>query len=75
MLLSQTFEDSIVEFLDGVEDAESPEVYRIVHEVVDAALIKIVLSHTRNNRSKATRLLGISRGTLIKKIQQLGFKP
>ncbi len=42
---------------------------RIIKEV-DCSIIEAVLGYTNNNRMKAAKILGISRTTLLKKIEQ-----
>jgi Fis family transcriptional regulator len=45
----------------------------MVLEEVEPPLLRAVLRHTRNNQSKAARMLGLSRGTLRKKLKQYGL--
>jgi Fis family transcriptional regulator len=48
-----------------------PNFYDLVLQEMEAPLFKAVLKHTNNNQSIAAQILGISRGTLRKKIQNL----
>ena len=47
------------------------DLYAMVLQEVEIPLIQKALEHTENNQSKAAEILGISRGTLRKKIQSL----
>ena len=55
----------------GTQKASS--VYDMVLGEVEPPLLQAVLKHTRNNQSKAARMLGLSRGTLRKKLKLYGF--
>ncbi len=45
-------------------------VHKMVINEVESIVIKFVLDFVNNNQSGASRILGMSRGTLKKKIQQ-----
>lgn len=53
--------------LDGHNPAN---VYNMVLEEMEIPLLKAVLRYTRGNQVKAATILGISRGTLRKKMKQ-----
>tara|TARA_B100001079_G_C16257745_1_gene446331 strand:+ start:510 stop:737 length:228 start_codon:yes stop_codon:yes gene_type:complete len=44
-------------------------VYKMVNQEVETAVIKFVLDMVEHNQSEASRILGINRGTLKKKIE------
>jgi len=44
--------------------------YELVLAEVEAPLLEVTLHKTRGNQTKAARLLGLSRGTLRKKLKQ-----
>lgn len=44
--------------------------YELVLTEVESPLLEVVLRQTRGNQTKAAKLLGISRGTLRKKLKQ-----
>ena len=46
------------------------DLYGLVLSEVEYPLLEIVLQQTRGNQTKAAKLLGISRGTLRKKLKQ-----
>lgn len=51
--------------LDGEEPAE---LYGLVLAEMEVPLLKVVMRFTNGNQSKAAKILGISRGTLRKKL-------
>ena len=51
--------------LDGEEPAD---LYNMVLAEMEAPLLKVVMHYTNWNQSKAAKILGISRGTLRKKL-------
>ncbi len=59
--------DYYFSYLEG----EQPQgLYRLVIHQVESALLESVLSYVRGNQTKAAILLGMSRGTLVKKLNQ-----
>ena len=55
-------------------DGEEPtDVYDFVLEEVEAPLLEEIMRFTRYNQSRAARMLGLSRGTLRKKLKQYGL--
>jgi Fis family transcriptional regulator, factor for inversion stimulation protein len=61
--------------LDGyfacLDGSQPSNLYPMVLREIEASLIQYVLKHTKNNQSMTAELLGISRGTLRKKIRDL----
>lgn len=56
-------------------DGQTPkELYTLVLEEVEAPLLTAVLQQTKGNQSKAAQILGLSRGTLRKKIKQYALE-
>lgn len=49
--------------------SDDSNVYEMLLAEVEPALLETTLIHTRGNQSKAARILGISRGTLRKKLK------
>lgn len=56
---------SYIAQLDGEEPAE---LYGMVLAEMEVPLLKVIMRYTNNNQSKAAKILGISRGTLRKKL-------
>lgn len=70
----QSMRDSVENLLDryfAQLDGEDPaNLYKMVLAEMEIPLLKKVLEYTRGNQCKAAIILGISRGTLRKKIKQ-----
>jgi Fis family transcriptional regulator len=56
-------------YLNSMGDHEITGLYRLVINEVERPMLKAVLDHTNGNQSAAAEMLGISRGTLRKKLQ------
>ncbi len=52
--------------LDGVEPSN---LYEMVQNEIEEPLLKSLMHFTKGNQSRAARILGISRGTLRKKLK------
>jgi Fis family transcriptional regulator, factor for inversion stimulation protein len=57
--------------LDGGK--EPTNFYQVVLEEIEAPLIKFVMQYVCENQSRAASILGISRGTLRKKLKLYGL--
>ena len=73
MSLKDTVEEAIKKFLIDLGDQPLINLHEIFLEEVEAPLLKAVMERTDNNQSKAAILLGLSRGTLRKKLKQYGL--
>lgn len=47
--------------------------YELILAEVEAPLMEAVMAYTKNNQSRAAIILGLSRGTLRKKLKQYGL--
>jgi len=61
-------------FFERLGDAEASAVHRAVMEQVERPLIESCLSWADGNQLKASRVLGLGRNTLRKKMRDLGIK-
>jgi len=61
-------------FLDQTEGVPLDSLYSTIIQTVEKPLIQLVLSKTRGNQVKASRILGINRNTLRKKISVLNIQ-
>jgi Fis family transcriptional regulator len=71
--LRSSVQDSLQNYFDKLGDALVDDLYEMVLHEVELPLLEAVMSYTRNNQSKAAILLGLSRGTLRKKLKIYGF--
>lgn len=73
---------SLGEFIDAkvegllrrIDVDECDSLHRDVIEEVESALLKAVIRATNENQGRAARALGISRGTLRKKLRAYGIE-
>ena len=60
-------------YLDQLDGQLTSDVYQMVLTEVEAPLLEEIMQYTRNNQTKASRMLGLNRGTLRKKLKQYGL--
>lgn len=60
-------------YFQNLNGEKAAGLYKMVIEETESALIEAVLAYAENNQSKAADYLGITRGTLRKKIKQYGL--
>ena len=74
---TESIEDIITAKLKPVIEKTSTkgceELYNLIIPFMERPLIRLVLERTRGNQIQASRLLGINRNTLRKKIKELGI--
>jgi Fis family transcriptional regulator, factor for inversion stimulation protein len=66
--LSAQVSQALEEYFMHLGDSKPMKLYDLVISEVEKPLIDFVLKHTKNNKSEAAEILGITRGTLYKKI-------
>jgi len=64
---------SVRRYLDDMGHLTEGELHRVMLAEVEAPMIAEVLRHCRGNQSRAAAILGISRGTLRKKLTEYGL--
>lgn len=62
--------NSIEDYFFQLDGGQTTNLYNLVLEEIEGPLFRSVMKHTKNNQSNAANILGISRGTLRKKIKQ-----
>lgn len=72
-LLRSTVEQTIKKYFTKLGDTLANNLYGLVLTEVEEPLLRAVMSYTRGNQSKAAIVLGLSRGTLRKKLKIYGF--
>ncbi|OGO91948.1 MAG: Fis family transcriptional regulator [Coxiella sp. RIFCSPHIGHO2_12_FULL_42_15] len=55
-------------YFSNLEGTEPANLYNLVLAELEIPLLKMVMRFTNSNQSKAAKILGISRGTLRKKL-------
>lgn len=71
--LRDSVKGSLDKYFEKVGDSIGRNVYELVLKEIEAPLLEVVMRYTRGNQSKAAILLGLSRGTLRKKLKIYGF--
>ena len=64
---------AIRDYLQELDGQLGTEVYQMVLAEVEAPLLAEIMAYTNNNQTKASRMLGLNRGTLRKKLKQYGL--
>lgn len=74
---NQPLHDSVRQALEGylsqVKGQVPNNLYDLLLAEVEAPLLNCVMEYTKNNQSRAAIVLGLSRGTLRKKLKQYGM--
>ena len=63
-------QDSVEAYFDNLDGDNPRNLYQMVLAEVETPLFKVVMQRVQNNQSKAASILGVSRGTLRKKLKQ-----
>lgn len=67
--LHESVKDAMERYFSQLGDASATNVYEIVLAEVEVPMLKTVLRQARFNQSRAAIMLGLSRGTLRKKLK------
>lgn len=68
--LHDSVRQSLENYLSQLKGSMPNNLYDLVLAEVEAPLMKAVMEYTKNNQSRAAIVLGISRGTLRKKLKR-----
>ena len=68
--ISKAVGRAVEAYIADMEDQEITDLYELVLKEVEAPMLDSVLRHTGNNQSKTATMLGLSRGTLRKKLRK-----
>lgn len=66
--------NAVMGYLRNIEGVPAANLHTILQEEVEEPLLRAVLTYVHGNRSKASIILGLSRGTLRKKMEKFGLK-
>lgn len=65
---SENVRESLQNYFTQLDGQEPADLYNLVLAEMEIPLLKMVMQFSNRNQSKAAKLLGISRGTLRKKL-------
>ena len=71
--LRESVQQSVEQYFKNLDGAPAGNLYNLVLDELEEPLLKAVLSYTKGNQSKAAIILGLSRGTLRKKMKKYGL--
>jgi Fis family transcriptional regulator len=66
-------EEALQSYFETLNGHKPARLYELVLREVEEPLFKVVMGHVQGNQSRAATILGINRGTLRKKLKQLGI--
>lgn len=72
--LSESVTCSLNAYFGQLGTATPNEIYDMVMAEVEVPMLKCILKFTRGNQSKAAKIMGLSRGTLRKKLKIYGME-
>jgi Fis family transcriptional regulator, factor for inversion stimulation protein len=68
--LSKQVREALEDYFEHLDGHKTTNLYAMVLKEIESPLFKAVLKYTKDNQIKAAAILGISRGTLRKKLKQ-----
>lgn len=71
--LHDSVRQSLENYLGELKGRFPNNLYELILAEVEAPLLEAVMEYTKNNQSRAAIVLGLSRGTLRKKLKQYGM--
>lgn len=66
--VSSAVEQSLQHYFKQLDGQDPNDLYNLVLAQIEVPLLREIMTFTRGNQSKAAKFLGISRGTLRKKL-------
>jgi Fis family transcriptional regulator len=71
--LRQAVKDTLRNYFTNIGSEQPIDFYSILLEEIERPLLETLINHTHYNQVKMANILGISRGTLRKKLKQYGM--
>jgi len=71
--LRQAVKDTLRNYFSNIGSEQPVDFYSILLEEIERPLLETLINHTHYNQVKMATILGISRGTLRKKLKQYGM--
>jgi Fis family transcriptional regulator, factor for inversion stimulation protein len=71
--LKQVVKDTLRNYFANIGSEQPVDFYNILLEEIERPLLEVLINYTHYNQVKMANILGISRGTLRKKLKQYGM--
>lgn len=71
--LKQVVQETLRNYFSHIGSERPANFYSILLEEVEKPLLEVLIQHTHYNQVKMANILGLSRGTLRKKLKQYGL--
>ena len=71
--LCQAVRDTLKNYFTNIGNEQPIDFYSILLEEIERPMLEVLINHTHYNQVKMAYILGISRGTLRKKLKQYGM--
>ena len=71
--LRQAVKDTLKNYFSAIGNEQPVDFYAILLEEIERPLLEVMINHTHYNQVRMANILGISRGTLRKKLKQYGM--
>lgn len=71
--LRQAVRDTLRNYFINIGSEQPVDFYSILLEEIERPLLEVLINHTQYNQVRMAQILGISRGTLRKKLKQYGM--
>ena len=71
--LRQAVKDTLRNYFTNIGSEQPVDFYSILLEEIERPLLETLINYTHYNQVKMANILGISRGTLRKKLKQYGL--
>ncbi len=71
--LSEHVKESVETYFGNLNGEQPCGVYSMVLSEMERPLLVVVMKHCQNNQTKASKVLGINRNTLRKKLESYGL--
>lgn len=73
--LQEVITNTVSKFLDDCIEMPPRNLYDLFLELTEEPLFRLLMEKTNGNQCEITRLTGLSRGTVRKKLKSYGFIP
>jgi Fis family transcriptional regulator len=71
--LRQAVRDTLKNYFTNIGGEQPVDFYSILLEEIERPMLEVLINHTHYNQVRMAQILGISRGTLRKKLKQYGM--